>query len=198
MSLILRWEQETYGDLHMIEMEENMNEGKSYEYFASLAQSYPSNLSIERPWDYAMKLDDDSFLNIPNLLEKLRPMIPRTETWLVRTCVSKLTYQGRGIVEEHYMFGPGYVLSWDLVTWLGESREDLALFTIGPEDRVISEMLKRSGKAERSWISLGMEYMSPPSLEHGAWTRELGPDVILVHPLKGLRLLSEVINYFLR
>jgi len=83
MSLILRWEQETYGDLHMIEMEENMNEGKSYEYFASLAQRYPSDLPIARPWDYAMKLDDDSFLNIPNLLEKLRPLVPRTETWFV-------------------------------------------------------------------------------------------------------------------
>jgi len=199
MSLILRWEQETFRDLHIIEMEENMNEGKSYEYFASLARWHPSNLSIERPWDYAMKLDDDSFLNIPNLLEKLRPLIPRTETWFVVTSVSKANLsQGRGIVEEHYMFGPGYVLSWDLVTWLGEHREDLAPFTIGSEDRVISEMLKRSGKAERSWLSMGMEYMSLPSLEHGAWTRELGPDVILVHPLKSLQLLSEVINYFFR
>lgn len=84
MSLILEWEQETHGDILMIDMEENMNEGKSFEYFASLANMYPSNVSqSERPWDYAMKLDDDSFLNIPNLLEKLRPMIPREQTWFV-------------------------------------------------------------------------------------------------------------------
>jgi len=94
------------------------------------------------------------------------------------------------------MFGPGYVLSWDLITWLGENREYLAPFTLGTEDRVISEMLKRSGKAEKSWVSMGMEYMSLPSSGPGAWTRELGPDVILVHPLKSLQLLSEVISYF--
>jgi hypothetical protein len=84
MSLILQWEEETFGDIHMIEMEENMNDGKSFEYFASLADMYPDNLPItHRPWDYAMKLDDDSFLNIPQLLEKLRPLVPREHTWLV-------------------------------------------------------------------------------------------------------------------
>ena len=86
MSLILQWEEETFGDIHMIEMEENMNDGKSFEYFASLADMYPDSLPItDRPWDYAMKLDDDSFLNIPQLLEKLRPLVPREHTWLV-TC----------------------------------------------------------------------------------------------------------------
>lgn len=84
MSLILQWEQERFGDIHMIEMEENMNDGKSFEYFASLADMYPADLpAANRPWDYAMKLDDDSFLNIPQLLEKLRPLVPREQTWLV-------------------------------------------------------------------------------------------------------------------
>jgi len=84
MSLVLQWEQETFGDIHMIEMEENMNDGKSYEYFSSLANMYPATVpDTERPWDYAMKLDDDAFLNIPRLLEALRPLVPRTETWFV-------------------------------------------------------------------------------------------------------------------
>lgn len=81
---MLEWENETFGDLHMIDMEENMDDGKSYEYFASLAAMYPSTVSREnRPWDYAMKIDDDAFLHIPNLLEKLRPM-RRDNTWFVR------------------------------------------------------------------------------------------------------------------
>jgi hypothetical protein len=96
------------------------------------------------------------------------------------------------------MFGPGYILSWDLVTWLAGHREELQSFMIGGEDRMISEMLISGGQAQRSWISLGMEYMSPPSvLPSTQWTRELGPDVILVHPLKTLRLLGDTIKYFL-
>jgi len=187
MSLILEWEQETHGDILMIDMEENMNEGKSFEYFASLANMYPSNVSqSQRPWDYAMKLDDDSFLNIPNLLEKLRPMIPREQTWF-----------GRGDISGYYMFGPGYILSWDLVTWLADNREELQPHMHWWEDRMISEMLKAGGQGEKSWVSVGMQYMSPPSLPFGDWTRNLGPDVILVHPLKTFKLLSDTVAYFL-
>ena len=88
MSLLLKWEAETYGDIHMLDVEENMNEGKSYEYFAWLASMYPKEDAEQRPWDYAMKLDDDAFLHIPRLFEKLRPMVPRRSTWFVRPRVS--------------------------------------------------------------------------------------------------------------
>ena len=75
----------------MVEMEENMNDGKSYEFFSDLAKMYPADVDVtKRPWDYAMKLDDDAFLNIPNLLERLRPMVPRERTWFVRNPVALL------------------------------------------------------------------------------------------------------------
>jgi hypothetical protein len=80
---LLKWENDTFGDIHVIDMEENMNEGKSYEYFASMAAMFPGNVSKqERPWDYVMKVDDDTFLHLPNLVEKLRPM-KREKTWFV-------------------------------------------------------------------------------------------------------------------
>ena len=67
----------------MIDMEENMNEGKSYEYFASMANMFPQNIPrFERKWDYVMKVDDDTFLHLPNLVEKLRPM-KREKIWFV-------------------------------------------------------------------------------------------------------------------
>jgi len=67
----------------MIDMDENMNDGKSYEYFASLGEMYPDSVPREqRPWDYAMKVDDDTFLHIPKLLERMRPL-PRVWTWFV-------------------------------------------------------------------------------------------------------------------
>lgn len=82
---ILELEQEMYGDIMMLDCLENMNEGKSYEYFAALGRMHSETLSeTQRPYDYAMKLDDDSFLHIHNLLEKLRPLTPRKNTWFVR------------------------------------------------------------------------------------------------------------------
>ena len=100
------------------------------------------------------------------------------------------------------MYGPGYLLSWDLVTWLSEHRQELQEFMHMPEDRMISEMLKWGGKAKQSWVSADNEYMVLPEScagqdSLGPWCRELGPDVILVHKLKSIHSLGNVIEYFL-
>jgi hypothetical protein len=79
----LKWEQDRYDDLQILNMSENMNEGKSYEYFASLARKFPSDDPNQRPYDYAMKADDDTLLNLPKLVERLRPLVPREETYMV-------------------------------------------------------------------------------------------------------------------
>jgi len=78
----LQWEQERFEDLQMLDMDENMNNGKSYEYFADLARSFPTDDPLERPWDYAMKADDDTLLNLPLLLERMRPL-PRNDLYMV-------------------------------------------------------------------------------------------------------------------
>jgi hypothetical protein len=61
-----------------------MNDGKSYYYFSEMARRYNSSVPEERPWDYVMKADDDSFINLPQLVERLRPIVPREETYMVR------------------------------------------------------------------------------------------------------------------
>jgi hypothetical protein len=81
-SPLLQWENNTFGDIHMIDMQENMNEGKSYEYFASMAQMYGKGEREKRRWDYVMKVDDDTFLHLGNLIEKLRG-IRREKLWFV-------------------------------------------------------------------------------------------------------------------
>ena len=80
---LLQWEKERFGDMQILNVPENMNGGKSFEYFSSLARMYPTDEQNQRPWDYAMKADDDAFINIPRLLEKLRPMTPREGTYMV-------------------------------------------------------------------------------------------------------------------
>ena len=83
--LLLEWEAAHFGDIHILDMEENMNDGKSYEFFADLGRRYPHERQEERKWDYAMKVDDDTFVNLPRLLERLRTIVPRRDTYLVRS-----------------------------------------------------------------------------------------------------------------
>jgi hypothetical protein len=80
---LLHWEQDRFGDLQVLNQRENMNEGKTFEYFSSLARMYPAEDPQQRPYDYAMKADDDTFINIPLLLERLRPMMPRKDSYIV-------------------------------------------------------------------------------------------------------------------
>lgn len=80
---MMLWEQERFKDLQILHQAENMNEGKSYEYFADLGRTYPADDPQERPWDYAMKADDDTLINIPQLLERLRPLTPREDLYMV-------------------------------------------------------------------------------------------------------------------
>jgi Galactosyltransferase len=85
---LLHWEQDRFGDLQVLNQRENMNEGKTFEYFSSLARMYPAEDPQERPYDYAMKADDDTFVNIPLLLERLRPMTPREDSYIVLLSVN--------------------------------------------------------------------------------------------------------------
>jgi hypothetical protein len=96
------------------------------------------------------------------------------------------------------MFGPGYLLSWDLVTWLSDSRPNLQQFmTHMAEDRCISEMMKWGGRAEETWQEMDdVEYIDYP--DSGAvWAKPLNKERgILVHRLKDLKWLARTIGCF--
>lgn len=100
----LKWEQDGYDDLQVLNMNENMNDGKSYEYFASLARMFPSDDPLQRPYDYAMKVDDDTLLNLPALVERLRPLVPREETYMV--LLSRGLTDNRDEEQEHGIWAP--------------------------------------------------------------------------------------------
>ena len=105
----LHWEQERFQDLQILNMHENMNDGKTYEYFVELARWYPTQDPLERPWDFAMKADDDTLLILPNLLERMRKL-PRNDLYMVCTVSISLMYrdgeQGSGIWVRDTLF-PG-------------------------------------------------------------------------------------------
>jgi hypothetical protein len=90
--------------------------------------------------------------------------------------------------------GAGYLLSWDLITWLAnDGNRD---YTNWNEDQGIGEMLQEGGKGA-NFVDLGRQVMDHPSERDTNWYREYGPDVILVHRLKNIFLQADAIEYFL-
>ena len=96
------------------------------------------------------------------------------------------------------MFGPGYILSWDLVTWLSDNRQNLQHLMVTAEDWSIYSMIKWGGKAEETWQEMDEdEYIDYPDSKGGfakPLDRERG---ILVHRLKDLRWLANTIGCFM-
>jgi hypothetical protein len=56
---VTRWENDTFGDILHLECEENLNEGKTYEYFKKVGTEWADK------YTHVMKADDDAFVNIP-------------------------------------------------------------------------------------------------------------------------------------
>jgi hypothetical protein len=56
------WENSTFNDIMLLDCEENLEEGKTYEYLKKVG------LEFSRQYTHVMKTDDDSFVNIPGIL----------------------------------------------------------------------------------------------------------------------------------
>ena len=89
--------------------------------------------------------------------------------------------------------GAGYILSWDLVTWLAVNRNDYYYNQWG-EDQAVGEALRDGGKGS-NFVNLGEQVMDHPWDKDSYWYREFGDDVILVHQLKGPWLKGDAIEY---
>ncbi|KAF0902016.1 hypothetical protein E2562_011842 [Oryza meyeriana var. granulata] len=131
-------EARAYGDVLLFDCDEGPDRGKTYDYFAGL----PAMLGAGggRPYDYVMKVDDDTYLRLDALVETLR-RAPREDM-----------YYGAGLPfldrrSPPFMLGMGYVLSWDLVEWIAGS--DIAKeLAIGAEDVTTGIWLNMGNKAK--------------------------------------------------
>jgi len=95
------------------------------------------------------------------------------------------------------MFGPGYILSWDIVNWLEKNRDNLQQFMKGWEDKQISEMIKWGGHAEEMWTEMNAdEYIDFPGT-NAIFSAEMTNNTILVHQLKDVHNLGKAINHFM-
>jgi len=67
--LASKWENETYRDILHVDGHENLNNGKSYEYFKKVGRE------MKDKYTHVMKTDDDAFVNIPGTPTSLPAML---------------------------------------------------------------------------------------------------------------------------
>lgn len=170
-----------FNDIIILNCTENMNNGKTYAYFSSL----PHILS--RPYDYVMKADDDVFIRLEPLSLSLKPL-PRLDLYygFVIPCNSKNPFVD-------YMSGMGFLLSWDLVEWIGNSGIP-ANDTYGPEDKLVGKWLKLGNKAKNRFSNKPAMYDYPGT--NGRCSHDLIPETVAVHRLKRWGQWFYVLEFF--
>lgn len=144
-------ENKKHGDIVILDIDENMNNGKTYHYFSWAAEhatvpayEYPTvgqaiYKGEKRP-AYVAKADDDAFIVLSELERHLRAS-PR-----------KLTHWGY-LVNNWFMAGECYAVSLDLAEYISTSPE-VAQHVNGKEDKRMSQWLHAHPEREKiTWVS---------------------------------------------
>ncbi|CAN6167041.1 unnamed protein product [Urochloa humidicola] len=167
-----------HGDIIVLNCTENMNDGKTHAYLSSVPRIFASS-----PYDYVMKTDDDTYLRVAALAEELRGK-PRDDVYL-----------GHGFAVGDdpmpFMHGMGYVVSWDVATWVSENEEILRHNdTHGPEDLLVGKWLNIGGKGRN-------RYSLKPRMYDLNWFMDnFRPDTVAVHMLKDNKRWAAAFRYF--
>ncbi|PAN25373.1 hypothetical protein PAHAL_4G296400 [Panicum hallii] len=179
-------EARAYGDVLVLDCAESAEQGKTYTYFASLPAMLGSGSGGGgRPYDYVMKVDDDTFLRLDALVETLRAA-PREDMY----CGAGLPFHDRQFPP--FMLGMGYLLSWDLVEWIASSdmvREE----AMGVEDLTTGKWLNMGNKAKNrvNLFPRMYDYKSAKAedfLENTIGVHQLKPDLRWAHTLEHFNL----------
>lgn len=170
-------------DIIVLDADENMNKGKTWRFFATVA-------AMGARFDYVMKVDDDSYVRVHNLAVSLADE-PRSDLYYgyVLPCANQDPHNG-------YMAGMGYVLTWDLVEWISESevvRERIGGYS---EDRMTGDWLDKGGKARNRVSKKPLFYDHPAYTGRDRCTHALVPETILIHQLKTTERWMDVLQYF--
>ncbi|KAK6904137.1 hypothetical protein I203_107652 [Kwoniella mangroviensis CBS 8507] len=159
-------EMEAFNDILLLDMDENMNSGKTHAFFSWAAENatvphweYPKLHNLdddqahslspvwkgERKPDYVVKADEDSFIMLGELEKRLR-VAPRSKA-----------FWGY-LVKNTFMAGECYALSFDLVQYIHASPA-LRTLTRGKEDKLVAKWMNMHPEreqivwmTERCWI----------------------------------------------
>lgn len=163
----LEEEYHKYGDLMFLDIEENMNEGKTYEYLKFMADTYNST-----GLDYVFKADDDSYIRLDRLEMDMRKQ------------KRQMLYWGY-LVGNTFMGGECYGLSFDLVKWVSTS-QTAQKYKTGHEDSQVQKWFKWASIDYKVHYSPRNCYIYDDPESDSVYARALTNDsrTIVVHNLK--------------
>ncbi|TVU20358.1 hypothetical protein EJB05_36565, partial [Eragrostis curvula] len=159
-----------FGDIIVLDCAENMDDGKTYTFFSTVARAFSSN---DTRYDYVMKADDDTYFRLPALVSSLRGASREDAYYgLQMPCDAENFYPF-----PPFMSGMGYALSWDLVAWVAQSelsRRD----RVGPEDLWTGRWLNLAGKAKHRYDMAPRMYNYKGSSPDNCFRHGFVPDTI--------------------
>ncbi|WVR04298.1 hypothetical protein IAU60_001298 [Kwoniella sp. DSM 27419] len=158
----IQLEMEAFNDILLLDIEENMNSGKTHAFFSWASENatvpaweYPARLTDEdgsplgraQPiWrgekkpSYVVKADDDAMIMLGELETRLR-VAPRNKA-----------FWGY-LVKNSFMAGECYALSYDLVQYIGASPA-LRTLTHGKEDKLVAKWMNMHPEREQIvWVT---------------------------------------------
>ncbi|KAG2180587.1 hypothetical protein INT44_003591 [Umbelopsis vinacea] len=163
----LEEEYHKYGDLMFLDIKENMNEGKTYEYFRYMAETYNTT-----GLDYVFKADDDSYIRLDRLELDMRNQ------------KRQMLYWGY-LVGDTFMGGECYGLSFDLVQWVSTS-QTAQKYKSGHEDSQVQKWFKWASIDSSVHYAPRNCYIYDDPESDSVYARPLTTDArtIVVHNLK--------------
>ncbi|KAL6848981.1 hypothetical protein ACP4OV_021564 [Aristida adscensionis] len=182
-----------HGDIIVLDCAENMDNGKTYTFFSTVARAFNATATgAGRPrYDYVMKADDDTYLRLAALAASLRGAAREDAYYgLQMPCDRENFYPF-----PPFMSGMGYALSWDLVQWVATSelsRRDRE----GPEDMWTGRWFNLAGKARNRYDQAPRMYNYKGSSPDSCFRHGFVPDTIAVHMLKDDARWAETLAYF--
>ncbi|KAF8716278.1 hypothetical protein HU200_026563 [Digitaria exilis] len=183
-----------YGDIIVLDCAENMDNGKTYTFFSTVARAFNATTTAGRrrpKYDYVMKADDDTYLRLAALASSLR-VASRTDAYygLQMPCDRENFYPF-----PPFMSGMGYALSWDLVQWVATS-ELARREQDGPEDMWTGRWLNLAGRAKNRYDNAPRMYNYKGGSPDSCFRHGFVPDTIAVHMLKDDKRWAETLAYF--
>ncbi|WWC70617.1 uncharacterized protein I206_104568 [Kwoniella pini CBS 10737] len=112
-------EMKEHGDMVMLPMIDNIDLGKTHEYFKWVAKEYSGPGRVKGRPRFVMKADDDTILVMPNIISGFKDL----------DCANNIywgTSAGRSHYFGEYFRGLAYAMSWPLVSWIGNADMPLA------------------------------------------------------------------------
>ena len=171
----LQMEQAAHGDLTILDSVENMDDGKTWDM---ISRSIADSKVTGQTYDFVVKGDDDSFIHLPNLVER------------VLTLPKKSTYFGR-FYAGWFMTGMMYLLSWDLVHEISLHPN---LPKVGHEDQKVAEWMDELHIGEHRISEETEMYDHPES--GGGWAHPYTPKTITIHLAKSDALMTSAMQHF--